>query len=210
MLQTKLLHVPLCLVLELVNLFRELVESSDESSTFLPCNRVFVVADTLDTGMDLINRFEKKIHDLKLTRMIAIQTAPQIRLIQSNDQMLVERIQSSILNTIPLWKNQIVISITLLRQQDALKLQKSVTDSTNELLAKNSELLKTGSIQVARENERGIVELETLKKVNTDLVSTLQETLKIQSEGRTKRAQVESELRVMEDDLKTRLLEMTK
>lgn len=171
-------------------------------------------ADAMDAqkvkdAMDLINRFEKKIHDLKLTRMISIQTAPQIRLIQSNDQMLVERIQSSILNTIPLWKNQIVISITLLRQQDALKLQKSVTDSTNDLLAKNSELLKTGSIQVARENERGIVELETLKKVNTDLVATLQETLKIQSEGRTKRMQVESELKVMENDLKARLLEMT-
>ena len=167
-------------------------------------------AQKVKDAMDLINRFEKKIHDLKLTRMIAIQTAPQIRLIQSNDQMLVERIQSSILNTIPLWKNQIVISITLLRQQDALKLQKSVTDSTNELLAKNSELLKTGSIQVARENERGIVELETLKKVNTDLVATLQETLKIQSEGRSKRMQVESELKVMENDLKARLMEMTK
>lgn len=167
-------------------------------------------AQKVKDAMDLINRFEKKVHDLKLTRMIAIQTAPQIRLIQSNDQMLVERIQSSILNTIPLWKNQIVISITLLRQQDALKLQKSVTDSTNELLAKNSELLKTGSIQVARENERGIVELETLKKVNTDLVATLQETLKIQSEGRTRRMQVESELKVMENDLKARLMEMTK
>jgi uncharacterized protein YaaN involved in tellurite resistance len=167
-------------------------------------------AQKVKDAMDLINRFEKKIHDLKLTRMIAIQTAPQIRLIQSNDQMLVERIQSSILNTIPLWKNQIVISITLLRQQDALKLQKSVTDSTNELLAKNSELLKTGSIQVAKENERGIVELETLKKVNTDLVATLQETLKIQSEGRTKRMQVESELKVMENDLKARLMEMTR
>ena len=172
-------------------------------------------ADSMDAqkvkdAMDLINRFEKKVHDLKLTRMISIQTAPQIRLIQSNDQMLVERIQSSILNTIPLWKNQIVISITLLRQQDALKLQKSVTDSTNDLLAKNSELLKVGSIQVAKENERGIVELETLKKVNTDLVATLQETLKIQSEGRTKRMQVESELKVMENDLKARLMEMTK
>ncbi len=167
-------------------------------------------AQKVKDAMDLINRFEKKVHDLKLTRMIAIQTAPQIRLIQSNDQMLVERIQSSILNTIPLWKNQIVISITLLRQQDALKLQKSVTDSTNDLLAKNSELLKTGSIQVAKENERGIVELETLKKVNADLVTTLEETIKIQSEGRSRRMQVEGELKVMENDLKNRLMELTR
>jgi len=166
-------------------------------------------AQKVKDAMDLINRFEKKVHDLKLTRMISIQTAPQIRLIQSNDQMLVEKIQSSILNTIPLWKNQIVISITLLRQQDALKLQRSVTDATNDLLTRNSEMLKTGSIQVARENERGLVELETLKKVNADLVSTLEETIKIQSEGRTKRTMVESELKVMENDLKTRLMEMT-
>jgi len=172
-------------------------------------------ADAMDAqkvkdAMDLINRFEKKVHDLKLTRMISIQTAPQIRLIQSNDQMLVERIQSSILNTIPLWKNQIVISITLLRQQDALKLQRSVTDATNDLLTKNSEMLKVGSIQVAKENERGIVELETLKKVNADLVTTLEETIKIQSEGRSKRTQVESELKVMENDLKNRLMELTR
>ncbi len=167
-------------------------------------------AQKVKDAMDLTNRFEKKIHDLKLTRMIAIQTAPQIRLIQSNDQMLVERIQSSILNTIPLWKNQIVISITLLRQQDALKLQRSVTDATNDLLTKNSEMLKTGSIQVAKENERGIVELETLKKVNADLVATLEETIKIQSEGRSKRSVVESELKVMESDLKNRLMELTR
>lgn len=167
-------------------------------------------AQKVKDAMDLINRFEKKVHDLKLTRMIAIQTAPQIRLIQSNDQMLVERIQSSILNTIPLWKNQIVISITLLRQQDALKLQKSVTDSTNDLLTRNSELLKTGSIQVAKENERGIVELETLKKVNADLVTTLEETIKIQTDGRSKRMQVEGELKVMENDLKNRLMELTR
>jgi len=167
-------------------------------------------AQKVKDAMDLINRFEKKVHDLKLTRMISIQTAPQIRLIQSNDQMLVERIQSSILNTIPLWKNQIVISITLLRQQDALKLQQSVTDATNDLLSRNSEMLKNGSIQVAKENERGLVELETLKKVNADLVTTLEETIKIQSEGRTKRALVESELKVLESDLKTRLLEMTR
>lgn len=157
---------------------------------------------------ELISRFEKKLHDLKLSRMIAIQTAPQIRLIQNNDQTLVEKIQSSIMNTIPLWKNQIAIAITMLRQQAALKLQRDVTNTTNNLLAKNSEMLKTSSIEIARENERGIVDIETLKKVNEDLIVTLEETLKIQQEGRTKRAQVEAELKVMEDDIKRKLLEI--
>lgn len=114
---------------------------------------------------ELISRFEKKLHDLKLSRMIAIQTAPQIRLIQNNDQTLVEKIQSSIMNTIPLWKNQIAIAITMLRQQSALKLQRDVTNTTNELLAKNSEMLKTSSIELSRENERGIVDIETLKRL---------------------------------------------
>jgi len=157
---------------------------------------------------DLISRFEKKLHDLKLSRMIAIQTAPQIRLIQSNDQTLVEKIQSSIMNTIPLWKNQIAIAITMLRQQAALKLQRDVTNATNNLLARNSEMLKTSSIDIARENERGIVDIETLKKVNEDLIVTLEETLKIQQEGRAKRAQVEAELKTMEEDIRKKLLEI--
>jgi uncharacterized protein YaaN involved in tellurite resistance len=157
---------------------------------------------------ELISRFEKKIHDLKLSRMIAIQSAPQIRLIQNNDQTLVEKIQSSIMNTIPLWKNQIAIAITMLRQQAALKLQKDVTNTTNDLLARNSEMLKTSSIDLAKENERGIVEIETLKKVNEDLIITLEETLKIQQEGRAKRTQVETELKTMENDIKNKLLEM--
>lgn len=157
---------------------------------------------------ELISRFEKKIHDLKLSRMIAIQTAPQIRLIQNNDQTLVEKIQSSIMNTIPLWKNQIVIAITMLRQQSALKLQRDVTNTTNDLLARNSEMLKVSSIDIARENERGIVDIETLKKVNEDLIITLEETLKIQQDGRARRVQVESELKTMEDDIKRKLLEM--
>ena len=157
---------------------------------------------------ELISRFEKKIHDLRLTRMIAIQTAPQIRLIQNNDQTLVEKIQSSIMNTIPLWKNQIVIAITMLRQQSALKLQRDVTNTTNDLLARNSEMLKTSTIEVAKENERGIVDIETLKKVNDDLLFTLEETLKISQEGRSKRQQAESDLRMMEDDLKRKLVEM--
>jgi uncharacterized protein YaaN involved in tellurite resistance len=126
-------------------------------------------------------------------------------LIQNNDQTLVEKIQSSILNTIPLWKNQIVIAIGLYRQKKALELQKEVTDTTNELLAKNSEMLKQGSIEVARESERGIVDIETLKKVNDDLISTIEETLRIQEEGRQKRAAAEVELVRMESDLKQRL-----
>lgn len=157
---------------------------------------------------ELISRFEKKIHDLKLSRMIAIQTAPQIRLIQNNDQTLVEKIQSSIMNTIPLWKNQIAIAITMLRQQAALKLQRDVTNTTNNLLARNSEMLKTNSIEIARENERGIVDIETLKKVNEDLIITLEETLRIQQDGRARRAQIETELRTMEDDIKKKLLEI--
>ena len=152
-----------------------------------------------------INRFEKKLHDLQLTRMLALQTAPQVRLIQQNNQTLVEKIQSSILTTIPLWKNQIVIAISLFRQKSALELQTQVTDMTNKMLSQNSELLKQGSIDIARESERGIVEIETLQKVNNDLVSTIEETLKIQSEGRAKRAQAEVELEKMEAELKTRL-----
>ena len=148
------------------------------------------------------------MHDLKLSSMISIQTAPQIRLIQNNDQTLVEKIQSSINNTIPLWRNQIVIAITMLRQQGALKLQRDVTNATNDLLSRNSELLKTNSIDIARENERGIVDIETLKKVNEDLMITLEETLKIQQDGRARRIQAETELRTMEDELKRKLLEV--
>jgi uncharacterized protein YaaN involved in tellurite resistance len=158
--------------------------------------------------MELVNRFEKKLHDLKLSRMISIQTAPQIRLIQNNDQVLVEKIQSSILNTIPLWKNQIIIAITLLRQEKALQLQQEVTDTTNELLMKNSELLKDSTIKVAKESERGIVEIETLKKVNADLITTIEETIQIQQEGKIKRAQAEQDLATMETELKDKLIEV--
>lgn len=153
----------------------------------------------------LADRFEKKLHDLKLSRIISIQTAPQIRLIQNNDQVLVEKIQSSILNTIPIWKNQIVIAITLFRQKKALEVQREVTDTTNELLAKNSEMLKDSSIEIAKESERGIVEIETLKKVNADLIQTLEETIRIQQEGRVKRQQAETELQKIEMDLKDKL-----
>ena len=153
-------------------------------------------------------RFERRIHDLKLTRMIAIQTAPQIRLIQSNDQNLVEKIQSSILTTIPLWKNQIVIAISLYRQQKAVELQKQVTDTTNELLAKNAELLREGSAKVGREVERGVVDVETLQKVNAELIATLEETIRIQEEGRAKRVEAEGEIGRLQVELRQKLIEL--
>lgn len=165
-----------------------------------------VDAQKLNDLIQMANRFEKKIHDLKLSRMVSLQTAPQIRLVQNNNQMLVEKIQSSILNTIPLWKNQIVIAISLLRQKNALAVQKEVTDTTNILLQKNAEMLKTGSVDLARETERGIVDLETLKKVNEELIATIDETLKIQREGRLKRQQAEAELIAIEKELKQKLI----
>jgi uncharacterized protein YaaN involved in tellurite resistance len=154
----------------------------------------------------LVDRFEKKLHDLKLSRMVSLQMAPQIRLIQNNNQVLVEKIQSSILTTLPLWKNQIVLAVSLFRQKKALELQKEVTQTTNTLLKQNAALLKDGSLGVAAEAERGIVELETLKQVNSDLITTLEETLRIQREGREKRAQAEKELLKLETELKERLL----
>lgn len=155
---------------------------------------------------DTVDRFEKKLHDLKLSKSIAIQTAPQIRLIQNNDKLLVDKIQTAILSTIPLWKGQIVIALGLARQQSALQMQRSVTDTTNELLQRNAELLKQNSLDVARESERGIVDLETLKKVNDDLISTIEETIQIQREGRAARQSAEAELAGIERKLKDALL----
>ncbi|MCU0847723.1 MAG: toxic anion resistance protein [Spirochaetes bacterium] len=176
----------------------ELKAKADTSSDSLDAQRV-------QDMTQLVNRFEKKIYDLQLSRMISLQTAPQVRLIQNNDQLLVEKIQSSILNTIPLWKNQIVIAIGLFRQKKALEMQKEVTKTTNDLLVKNAELLKTGSIEVAKESEKGIVELETLKKVHENLLATIEETLKIQEEGKAKRIEAEKELVKLEDELKQKL-----
>mgnify|MGYP000632818204 FL=1 len=155
---------------------------------------------------DTVNRFEKKIHDLKLSKAVAIQTAPQIRLIQNNDKMLVDKIQTAILSTIPLWKSQIVLALGLHRQESVLKMQRSVSDATNTLLTKNAELLRQNSTEVARESERGIVDLETLKKVNADLISTIEETIKIQQEGRAARQNAETELLSIEQKLKEALL----
>jgi len=154
------------------------------------------------------DRLEKRLHDLKLSRQITIQSAPQIRMIQNTNQTLMEKIQTSITTAIPLWKNQIAIALTLLRQRKAVEAQKQVSQTTNDLLLKNSEMLKTNSIEVAKENERGIVDIETLKKTQENLVSTLEETLRIQAEGRAKRHQAEQELVTMEVQLKQKLLEI--
>jgi len=167
-----------------------------------------MAAQRLADLQQAVARFERRLHDLKLTRMIAIQTAPQIRLIQSNDQNLVEKIQASVLTTIPLWKNQIVIAISLYRQQAAMELQKQVSDTTNELLTKNAELLKTGSAKVGREVERGVVDVETLRKVNDDLVATLEETIRIQEEGRAKRLDAEGEIERLQTELRQKLIEL--
>lgn len=158
----------------------------------------------------LCSRFEKKIHDLELTRMIAMQTAPQIRLVQDSDTMMVEKIQSTLVNTVPLWKNQMVIALGVEHSNQAAKAQRQVTDLTNELLKKNAEKLKTATIETARESERGVVDIETLKTTNASLISTLDEVVKIQSEGRAKRAAAEQEMARMEQDLKSKLLEMSK
>ncbi|GGJ69757.1 uncharacterized protein YaaN involved in tellurite resistance [Anoxybacillus voinovskiensis] len=158
--------------------------------------------------LQFADRLEKRIHDLKLSRQVTIQTAPQIRMIQHMNQTLVERIQSSILTAIPLWKNQVVIALTLFRQQKAVEAQKQVTETTNDLLLRNSEMLKINSIEVAKENERGLIDIETLKKTQENLVTTLEETLKIQQEGRLKRQQVERELVHMEEQLKQTLASM--
>ena len=148
-----------------------------------------------------VDRFEKKVHDLKISKTIAIQTAPQLRLIQNNDKILVERVQSAIYNAIPLWKNQIVIALGLTRQQNVLKMQQAISDTTNELLKRNAEMLKINSIETAKENNRSIV-----KKVNDDLVNTIEETLKIQQEGRQARQSAEQELLQIENRLKETLL----
>lgn len=155
---------------------------------------------------DTVNRFEKKVHDLKLSKTLSIQTAPQIKLIQNNDKQLVDKIQTAILHTIPLWKSQMVIALGLYRQDNALKMQREVTDTTNELLKRNSEALKQNSINVAKEAETGIVEIDTLKKINADLLETIDETLKIHQEGRERRLSAESELLKIEEELKTTLL----
>ena len=156
----------------------------------------------------LANRFDKKIHDLELTRMVSIQMAPQIRLVQSNDTLMSEKIQSTLVNTIPLWKSQMVLALGMNHSQQAAAAQREVTDMTNELLRKNAAALKMATIETAKESERSIVDIETLKNTNQSLISTLDEVMKIQAEGRAKRHAAEEELGRIENELKGRLLQM--
>jgi uncharacterized protein YaaN involved in tellurite resistance len=183
----------------LPSLRRKAEESGDE-----------LIFQEVNDTMQFLDRLDKRIHDLKLSRQMTIQSAPQIRLIQNTNQALAEKIQASILTAIPLWKNQIAIALTLLNQQKAVTAQKQVSQTTNDLLLKNSEMLKTNSIETARENERGIIDVETLKKTQENLIATIEETLTIQAEGRQKRLQAEQDMAVMEQELKQKLMEIKK
>ena len=156
----------------------------------------------------IIDRLEKKIYDLKTTRMISIQMAPQIRLLQNNDALLVEKIQSSIMNTIPLWKNQMVLALGINNASKALKHQQAVSKLTNDMLKKNSETLKQGSIKIAEESEKAIVDIETLRKTNSDIIETIDKVIEIHENGRMKRMESEKELEVMEQELKDKLLKI--
>lgn len=169
------------------------------------------LAEDAQTARDLeamCQRFEKKIHDLELTRMVSIQTAPQIRLVQNNDTIMAEKIQSTIVNTIPLWKSQMVLALGVAHSRQAAEAQREVTDMTNELLKKNAETLKMATVETAKESERGIVDMETLKTTNESLISTLDEVMQIQAEGRQKRQEAEVEIRKMEQELKEKLLQI--
>lgn len=179
----------------------KLIEKSQKSS--LPED-----AQAVNDLVAIINRFEKKIHDLELTRMISIQMAPQIRLVQGNDTLMTEKIQSTLVNTIPLWKSQMVLALGVAHSGQAAKAQREVTDMTNELLRKNAETLKMATIETAKESERGIVDIETLRFTNESLISTLDEVMRIQTEGRQKRKEAEIELNRIEGELKSKLLEL--
>ncbi|MGG1689833.1 toxic anion resistance protein [Heyndrickxia ginsengihumi] len=177
---------------------RRKAETSGDQMAFQEVNDMIQFTD----------RLEKRLHDLKLSRQITIQSAPQIRLIQHTNQTLAEKIQSSIMTSIPLWKNQIAIALTLLRQRHAVEAQKQVTKTTNDLLLKNAEMLKANTVETAQENERGLVDIETLKKTQEHLIATLEETIRIQQDGRAKRYQAEQELATMENELKQKLLDL--
>ena len=159
---------------------------------------------------DLCDRFEKKLYDLELTRNVSIQMGPQIRLIQSNDTMMAEKIQTTIINTIPLWKNQMVLALGMAHSQQAMQAERAVTDATNELLRKNAATLKQGTIDIAKESERGVVDIETLKQTNQELIATLDELNKIRADGKAKRAAAEAELGRIEGELRAKLLEINK
>ena len=162
-----------------------------------------------DSGyVNALDRFEKKLHDLELTRMVSIQMAPQIRLVQNNDTLMAEKIQSSLVNTIPLWKSQMVLALGLENSRQAMEAQRAVTDMTNDLLRKNAEALKQGTIATAKESERGVVDIETLQNTNKKLIETLDEVMKIQNEGREKRRAAEAELGRIEGELKAKLTDI--
>ncbi len=167
-----------------------------------------VEVQKLNDMIQSADRFEKRLHDLKLTKTISLQMAPQIRMLQNNNVMLVDKIDSSILNTIPLWRNQVVLSLGINNNKSALELQKSVTDATNEMLKRNSQMLKQGTIELARENERGIVDIDTLKETNKNLIDTINEVIEIQKEGHTNRMNAEKELVQIETELKESLLKV--
>ena len=167
-------------------------------------------AQAVNDFANLINRFEKKLYDLEITRTISIQMAPQIRLLQNNDSLMVEKIQTSIVNTIPLWKSQMVLALGLHHSQQAMEAQRDVTNMTNELLKKNAEMLKTGTIEIAKESERGVADIETLQATNRNLIETLEEVRTIQTEGSTRRKAAEQELGRIEGELKQKLLDLRK
>lgn len=179
----------------------ELKEKAEKSKDQLDVQKV-------NDMENMINRFEKKIYDLKTTRMISIQMAPQIRLLQNNEAELVEKIQSSITNTIPLWKNQMVLSLGINNAKQALKSQQAVSKLTNDMLKSNSETLKQGSIQIAEESEKAIVDIETLQKTNQDLIETLDKVIEIHKNGRIKRQEAEKTLENIEQELKSKMLEI--
>ncbi|MGG1572456.1 toxic anion resistance protein [Fictibacillus sp. NRS-1165] len=183
---------------KIIPALRKEAEATNDQMKYQEVNDMVQFADRLD----------KRLHDLKLSREITIQSAPQIRLIQNTNQALVEKIQSSIMTAIPLWKNQVAIALTLLRQRGAVEAQKQVSKTTNELLLKNAEMLKANTIETAKENERGLIDIETLKKTQENLLTTLEETLRIQEEGRHKRRLAENELVQMETGLRQKLLEI--
>ena len=158
--------------------------------------------------VNLCNRFEKKIHDLELTRMVSVQMGPQTRLLQNNDTLMIEKIQSSLVNTIPLWKSQMVLALGVAHASQAAKAQREVTDMTNALLRKNAETLKMATIDAAKESERGIVDIETLKHTNENLISTFDEIMNIQKEGHQQRMEAEAEMNRLEEELKKKLLEI--
>ena len=159
---------------------------------------------------ELCNRFEKKVYDLELTRTVAMQMAPQIRMIQNNDTVMSEKIQSTLVNTIPLWKSQMVLAIGVEHSAQAAKAQREVSDMTNQLLKKNAEALKMATVETAKESERGIVDIETLKQTNETLISTLDEVMRIQEEGRSKRKEAEAELMQIEGAMREKLMEMSR